>query len=183
MDDEKIIELYWQRSDLAITATADKYGLYCRTVANNILHNESDSEECLNDTYFNAWKSIPPNRPNSLKAYLATITRNVALNMYDRFRAKKRNGELNDIKDEFFECLPSPDLNIADELMLKESINGFLGSLSHGVRVIFMQRYWYALSINEIALRAGMSVSNVKVILHRTRKEFRSYLEKEEIYL
>ena len=183
MEDDKIIDLYWRRSDRAIPETDRKYGKYCNSIAYGILHSATDSEECINDAYFSVWRAIPPERPKSLKGYLAKVTRNIALNRYDYGKAQKRTTEQRIINDEFFECLPSDDSEIENELILREAINGFLGSLDRFNRVIFLRRYWYSCSIKEIAALMGISESSVKVSLHRTRNSFRKHLEKEGVFL
>ena len=110
MDDKQILDLYWERSEAAISETSKKYGKYCRYIAFNILHNDEDSEECVNDTYLRAWNSIPPNRPSVLKTFLGKITRNLSLDRYELLNAKKRNGgQMPLIFDEIQECIPSLD--------------------------------------------------------------------------
>lgn len=119
MDDKQILDLYWERSEAAISETSKKYGKYCRYIASNILHNDEDSEECVNDTYLRAWNSIPPNRPSVLKTFLGKITRNLSLDRYELLNAKKRNGgQMSLIFDEIQECIPSLDSteNIVEEI-------------------------------------------------------------------
>lgn len=183
MEDNEIIELYWTRSENAIEETQKKYGRYCNTIANNILHSNESAEECVNDAYINVWNSIPPNKPRSLKYFIASIVRNLALNMYDYNNAQKRMGTADFIIDEFCECTEDKNVQIEDEFAVKEAINAFLRSLNKQTRIIFMRRYWYFCSVNEIAESEGLSVSNVKVILYRTRNKFRKFLEKEGIIL
>lgn len=119
MDDKQIVDLYWERSETAISETSKKYGKYCRYIAFNILRNDEDSEECVNDTYLRAWNSIPPNRPSVLKTFLGKITRNLSLDRYELLNAKKRNdGQMPLIFDEIQECIPSLDSteNIVEEI-------------------------------------------------------------------
>lgn len=119
MDDKQILDLYWERSEAAISETSKKYGKYCRYIASNILHNDEDSEECVNDTYLRAWNSIPPNRPSVLKTFLGKITRNLSLDRYELLNAKKRyGGQMSLIFDEIQECIPSLDSteNIVEEI-------------------------------------------------------------------
>ena len=133
MDDKQILDLYWERSEAAISETSKKYGKYCRYIASNILHNDEDSEECVNDTYLRAWNSIPPNRPSVLKTFLGKITRNLSLDRYELLNAKKRNGgQMSLIFDEIQECIPSLDSteNIVEEIALTDILNRFLSSLS-----------------------------------------------------
>ena len=185
LEDLKIVQLYWERSESAIEQTQSKYGRYCHHIAYSILASNEDAEECVNDTYLKAWNSMPPHRPQKLQTFLGKITRNLAFDRYDRMTAAKRSQRLEVAFDEISECLPDiiSDMGQADENTLSEAINGFLASLSKRDRMIFMRRYWYLCTITEIAKGMGMSESNVKVSLMRTRKLFREYLEKEGIVI
>lgn len=184
MDDKQIVDLYWERSETAISETSKKYRKYCRYIAFNILRNDEDSEECVNDTYLRAWNSIPPNRPSVLKTFLGKITRNLSLDRYELLNAKKRNdGQMPLIFDEIQECIPSLDSteNIVEEIALTDILNRFLSSLSLEQRKIFMRRYWYLSPIKEIATEYGMSESKIKMSLFRSRNELKKLLEKEGI--
>lgn len=181
MTDERLIDLFWRRDESAIVETDRAYGRYCHTVARNILGADGDTGSCVDDTYMSVWQNIPPTRPSCFRAYIARITRNIALNMLDYFRADKRRDNSALVLDEFWECVPSGDMPIDDDIILREAINGFLATLKPDTRRIFMQRYWYFYSVREIARSAKMTETNVKVILHRTRKDFKSYLERREI--
>lgn len=186
MDDKMIIELYWARSELAITETAQKYGKYCYYIANNILQNHEDSEECVNDTYWKAWGAMPPNWPEKLSVYLGKITRNLSINKYNFLKAKKRGeGQLDIALEELKECIPSGDSveQAMEEKELVQIFNQFLESLPEEKRKVFMRRYWYFSSVKEIAETYGMGESKVKMILLRTRKEFKIYLEQEGVVL
>lgn len=186
MDDEKIIALYWARSEAAIWETANKYNRYCYTIAYSILKNNEDSEECVNDTYMRAWEAIPPKRPNRLSTFLGKITRNLSLNRYERYTAKKRgSGQLTLALDELKECIPAGDnTNQAmDEVALTEIFNGFLAALPADTRKIFMRRYWYFSSVKEIAADYHFSESKIKMILLRTRNELKQILLKEGVIL
>ena len=181
MDDKQILDLYWERSEAAISETSKKYGKYCRYIAFNILHNDEDSEECVNDTYLRAWNSIPPNRPSVLKTFLGKITRNLSLDRYELLNAKKRNGgQMPLVFDEIQECIPSLDSteNIVEEIALTDILNRFLSSLSLEQRKIFMRRYWYLSPIKEIATEYGMSESKIKMSLFRSRNELKKLLER-----
>ncbi len=182
MEDHQIIELYWARSEKAISETADKYGRYCYSIAYHILHSAEDSEECVNDTYLNAWNTLPDQRPGRLAAYLGTITRNLALKRWERYNAEKRGrGQVQLALDELQECLPARDQTdpVLDQLVLTEALNRFLASLSKEKRKLFMRRYWYVSPISEIAADYGLSESKVKMSLLRTRRELKRFLEKE----
>ena len=183
MDDKKIVELYFARSEEAIKQTELKYGNYCFLIARNILSSREDAEECVNDTYLNAWNSIPPNNPNPLKTFLGKITRNLAINRYIRIRAKKRSGETDLIFEEVCEFLPDEGVSLCEEFALKQAINTFLSSLSKKSRIIFVRRYWYLSPITEIARELAVSETSVKVTLHRTRLAFKAHLEREGIDL
>ena len=182
ISDIRIIELYFERSEAAISATEEKYGKYCRTVAYNVLFSREDAEECVNDAYLRVWNSVPPERPVNFKAFLAKIVRNLSLDRYFKNKAKKRSQYTESAFDELAECLPDRrDASLSDDVALRDAINSFLESLPKETRIIFMQRYWYFLSIAEIAKRLGIGESKVKVTLSRTRKKFREHLLNEGI--
>lgn len=133
MDDSKIIQLYWDRSEQAIPATAEKYGNYCTAIAKNILADRQDVEECLNDTYLKAWNAMPPHRPSVLSVFLGKITRNLAFNQYRKNHTDKRGkGTVSLVLDELSECVS--DGNGVEQTMdykeLVKTINAFLGTLS-----------------------------------------------------
>lgn len=182
MEDSRILELYWERSEEAITETQTKYGRYCHRIAKNILNSDEDAEECVNDTYVRAWNCMPPERPNKLGTFLGRITRNLALDRYDARRAHKRNGNMELALDELGECISDgADMPVSDEIVLKNAIDGFLEGLGRTARIVFMRRYWYLCSVSDIARSLGMSESNVKVTLMRTRRKFAEHLAKEGI--
>ena len=182
MDDKKIVTLYWERSETAITETDKKYGRYCRYIAHNILHSDQDAEECVNDTYLKAWETMPPKKPELLSTYLGKITRNLAINRCIHDHADKRSACVEDILSEAEEFIPAPsEGDISSEIHLRDVINSFVASLSQDVRVVFVRRYWYMSSVKNIATDYGMTESNVKVMLMRTRNKFKDYLEREGI--
>ena len=186
MTDNEIIELYWNRNEAAITATADTYGNYCYSIAYNILYNNEDAEECVNDTWMNAWKSIPPNRPNRLSTYLGKITRNLSLNRYKLLTTQKRGkGQVELALAELEECVPSQtDMDqIADEMVLVSSIEAFLRDQSRTERNIFVGRYWHLYPIRDLAGAYRMSESRVVSLLYRMRNKLKLHLEKEGISL
>lgn len=181
MEDQKIIDLYWQRDQLAILHTQQKYSGYCSRIAGNILYSREDCEECINDTWLRAWNSMPPERPGILSAFLGAITRNLSLDCYRRNHSKKRgSGETAYIFDEMRDCISTdgPELHL-DQLQMAESINHFLGKMEQESRIIFVRRYWYMDSIAGISKCFGMSESKVKSSLFRSRKKFRTHLIKE----
>ena len=186
MDDKKILDLYWMRSETAISETANKYGKYCHFIAFNILRNDEDSQECVNDVYLKAWETIPPQRPNRLSVFLAKITRNLSLNLYKKQNAGKRgNGQIPLALDELQECIPTIDSTeqAVDGLFLTEILNQFLDSLPTETRKIFMRRYWYLSSIKEIAEDFHIGESKIKMLLLRSRNKLKNLLEKEGILL
>jgi RNA polymerase sigma factor (sigma-70 family) len=186
MDDNKILDLYWERSEAAITETASKYSKYCHYISYNILHNDKDADECVNDTYLNAWNSIPPKRPTCLSTYLGKITRNISLNRLKQYNAKKRSfGQTELVLSELENCIPAVQSveQATDEKILIESINGFLYALPKIKREVFVRRYWYLSSIKDIAEQYGMSESKVASMLFRSRNELKLYLEKEGIII
>ena len=183
MEDEKIVEMYWERNESAIQETESKYGKYCHTIAYNILHSHEESDECVNDTWSSAWNAIPPERPTKLQYFLARITRNIAIGRYRHDNAQKRGSNMTSAIDEYWECIPNQDASIEDELALRQAINSFLESLDAHTRIIFMRRYWYSMSIKDIAGGMGLSESNISVILHRTRSKFKEHLTKEGIFV
>lgn len=185
MDDNKIIALYFERSEDAIAESQAKYGKYCYKIAKNILTMHEDAEECVNDTWIKAWGAIPPQKPKRLSAFFGTITRNLALNRVESFFAEKRGGVILPILDELSEVLPSDggEGPTVDAIVMKDAINSFLASLSPDVRKIFLQRYWYCRSVKDIARDFGSTENHVYVILHRTRKDFKTHLDKEGICL
>lgn len=186
MEDEAIIELYWQRSEDAIVQTDRKYGRYCRTIAYNILADDADCDECLNDTYLKAWNIIPPQRPRLLSALLAKITRNLALDRRKYNRAEKRGGgQVPLALEELSECIPGGrgGEEAIENRELTALLNRFLLSLPQRSREIFVLRYWYLCSVQQIAERMGLGQSNVKMTLFRARQQLKTLLEKEGVCL
>ena len=184
MEDNQIIDLYWARSESAITETANKYGPYCHTVAYNILKNMEDSEECVNDTYRKAWDSMPPQRPQILRAFLGKITRNLSLKHYEKHMAAKRGaGQIALALEELSECLPSANHTeqVLEDMALTQLLDSFLAVLPTDTRKIFMRRYWYLDSIQEIAAAFSISESKVKTTLFRTRNKLKLHLEEEGV--
>ncbi len=178
MEDGTIIELYWQRSEEAVTETEKKYGAYCGTVARQILHDAEDEKECVNDAWLAAWNAIPPARPSCLRAFLAKITRNVALTRLEKKGALKRGAKAVLIPlDELEECVGDTDTEkAAEERALEETVRRFVRSLPERDGNVFIRRYFFADPVSEIAERYGLSENNVAVILSRTRKKLKKTL-------
>lgn len=179
MEDNQIVQLYWDRNENAIKYTEEKYGNYCKSIAKNIVGNFEDAEECVNDTYINAWNAMPPHKPSILAAFLGKITRNISFNRYKRNKAEKRgNGEMDLILDELSECTAGTN-DTEKEIEYQElikAINEFLVSLSEYKRNIFVCRYWYSDSISSIAKAYGVKENAVSMALGRLRKKLRAYL-------
>ncbi|WP_232061358.1 RNA polymerase sigma factor [Paenibacillus odorifer] len=185
VEDSEIIQLYFARNERAVEETSKKYRNYCTRIAHNILSNAEDSEECVNDTFLGAWEAIPPKSPAKLSSFLGRITRNIALNKYDYYMAKKRNKKFDTILDELNDCLSSSD-NVEtqyEEAQIAESISKFLYNIKEDQRNIFLRRYWYSDSLADIAARFSISESKTKSILFRTRKKLQIYLQKEGYFL
>jgi RNA polymerase sigma factor (sigma-70 family) len=181
VDDSSIIEYYWARSERAIRETELKYGKLFHQIANHILHDPADAEECVNDTYLAAWNAIPPARPRELIAFLCRIARNLALKKYQQIHAAKRNPAVAVSYEELEECLPdsqSSDQHDPDD-RLADCINRFLDSLDGEPRQVFVRRYWYFDSVQEIMRRFQMSKSKVESMLFRTRHKLRLWIEEE----
>ena len=185
MDDKKIIELFFERSEQAIVELQSKYGRILKKLAFNILGSDGDAEECLNDAYLAVWNTIPPERPDVLSSYVCRIARNIAINRYRMNTATKRNGTYSVALDEIEQIIPSPS-RIEDELDEKElsdAINGFLGTLDKESRVMFVRRYWHCDPIEDIAALFHTSRHAVSVKLFRIRKKLRDYLIKKGVSL
>lgn len=186
MEDRDIIDLFWQRQDIAISAVDEKYHSYCEKIAYNILENREDAEECVNDTWLKAWGTIPPNCPENLAAFIGKITRNTALNyLRDKSRKKRSNGQVELALVELEECVPNAqtiELEI-ESRELSKAINRFLAGLPEGERNVFVCRYWYMEPISEIAKHAGSGEGKIKSMLFRTRKKLKNYLKKEGYYV
>lgn len=181
MEDVKIIDLYFERNENAIRETKNKYGAFCYSLAYNILRDEEDSLECENDTYLALWKAIPPHRPRFFSAFIAKITRRISITLLRTKTAAKRSAEASLPFDELEDCICEKgeiyESMEAEEL--KNIIEKFLRSQSAEVRNIFLCRYFYAESIEDICKRFHCSQSKVKTTLHRTRKKLGQYLVKE----
>ena len=182
MEDEKIVELYLRRDESAIDRTAEKYGTRLHALAYGIVADSQTAEECENDTYLSAWNSIPPHAPKHyFYAFLARITRNLSLSRCRENHRLKRSAHMEELSREMEQCIPAPnDLDCRlDEMVLKQAINGFLHTQQEQKRNVFVRRYWYLDSVEDISKRYGISISKVKTILFRSRNALREYLIKE----
>lgn len=185
MKDSEIIELYFERSEYAVEHTRSKYGGLLRSIARRILRDERDAEEAVEDACFKAWNSIPPNSPQNLSAYLCRLCRNTAIDRAKRNTSLKRGGgEYESVLDEL--SLPSSEGDMADSavdrIALTEAINRFLGSLSKENRRIFIQRYWYMCTSEEIAAEHFITPAAVRMKLSRMRTKLKETLITEGLY-
>lgn len=182
MEDHKIVDLYWARSESAIKETSIKYGRMLNGISYSLLSSSEDAEECVNDTYLEAWQRMPDDRPSYLGAYLAKIIRCLSI---DRFRAshRQKRGDAAELTDELCQCIPdgmTPNEEYENGRIAKV-INNFLFELDEEKRRMFVRRYFYSESVSDVAKAMGIGVPKVKTTLHRLRNQLREYLEKEGI--
>ncbi len=185
MEDSKIIALFYARSEQAIAELSQKYGAVCSKVADNILNSKQDAEECVNDAYLGAWDTIPPQNPNPLLTYVCRIVRNLAIKKYHANTAKKRNSHYDVALDELENCFSTAESVEAalDVQELTAYLNVFLEKLDVEKRVLFVRRYWYGDSVEDLAKRFSISKHNVTVRLSRTREKLKTYLAERGVVL
>lgn len=178
MTDEQIIRLYFDRDQAAIAETDRKYGSYCYSIASNLLGRE-DSEECVNDTYHAAWTHIPPEVPQSLKAFLGRIVRNLSISRFRRSHAQKRSSGTDVLLSELEDCLPTPQTveTEADSRELSRLISSWLATLSDDDRALFVLRYWHGSAVQDLAEKCGCTPNAVSLRIRRLRKNLKHYLE------
>ena len=182
MEDQQIIQLYWDRREQAIWESDRKYGAYCRSIARRILAVEEDAEECVNDTWLHAWNAMPPQRPSILSAFFGKLARNLSLDRWRRNRAAKRGGSQVELAlHELGDCLPAPGgpEQALDEKETGRVISQFLRSQPD--RALFIRRYWHLESIAALAHSFHLRESQVKSRLFRTRQRLKAALEQEGI--
>ena len=184
MEDNMIIDLYWARDQRAVAESEDKYGAYCRSIAQGILDRREDAEECVNDTWLRAWNAMPPQRPSILSAFFGKLTRNLSLDRWRRERAAKRGGSQTEAAlHELEDCLPDrrgPE----EHLEAGETaaiISAFLREQPDLDRRLFVRRYFYLESIAALAARFRLTQGQVKSRLHRTRGRLKHTLEQEGV--
>ena len=181
MEDSKIIKLFYARSEKAIEELAVKYGTVCNKIANNILGNREDAEECVSDAYLAAWNTIPPEKPSPLISYICRLVRNISIKRYHANTAAKRNSFYDTSLDELEDCIPSP-FSVESEMTSDELgtlLDHFLSGLDRQDRIMFVRRYWYSDSVSDIAENYGIGENNVSVRLYRIREKLKKYLQKE----
>ncbi|MBR6120043.1 MAG: sigma-70 family RNA polymerase sigma factor [Oscillospiraceae bacterium] len=180
MEDQEILALLDRRDEAAIPALQEAYGAYCRKIAAGILERPEDCEECLNDLWHQAWRHLPGNPPRELRLYLAAATRNLCVSRYRAQTAEKRGGRSALLLEELSECIT--DGRSAEDAVLQQelarAVNDFLKTLSARSRDLFLRRYFYAESIQEIAARYRLREGAVYMSLSRTRMKLRKYLQK-----
>ena len=184
MTDEQIIRLYFDRDQAAIAETDQKYGSYCYSIASNLLGRE-DSEECVNDTYHAAWTHIPPEVPQSLKAFLGRIVRNLSISRFRRSHAQKRSSGTDVLLSELEDCLPTPQTveTEADSRELSRLISSWLATLSGDDRALFVLRYWHGSAVQDLAEKCGCTPNAVSLRIRRLRKNLKHYLEAKGVSL
>lgn len=183
MDDERIIELFFERSEQAIKQLDSKYGKVFHALSFGILNDRLDAEECVNDSYWGTWNAIPPARPDPLLAFVCKIVRNISLKRYTQNTAAKRNSSYTVALEELEGCLAS-SASVEDEIAeheLAKVIESFLDSLPQEHRIIFLRRYWFSDTYADIAKHVGLTEKNVSVRLTRIRKQLRRFLQEREV--
>ena len=178
MEDQEIVQLIWDRQEHGLRELSTKYNGYCYSVSYRIVHDAEDARECVNDTWLKTWNAIPPERPRALRGFLAKIVRNLSLNRYRNMHADRRGGGIVNLAlEELQECV-SDGRRVEERIELQEltgAIEAFLRQQT--------QRNFYLMQIREIAERHDMREGTVKSVLGRMRKELRTWLRKEAVYL
>lgn len=183
MEDKEIVDLFLDRNETALAETQKKYGSFCKFIAKNVLSLQEDVEECVNDALFTAWNKIPPIIPESLKAFLGKMVRDIAITRYRANHAQKRYSGMDLLLSELEDCLPS-EVNFEENLEREELtkiINGWLDGLSEEERVLFVKRYWYGESVKELAVSCGLTQNNLAQKMFVLRKSLKNTLSKEGI--
>lgn len=185
MNDKQILDLLFARSEQGVELLRERYAGLCMGIALRNLGNLQDAEECFSDVLLKVWDTIPPKRPDSLTAYIGSLTRNASVDRFRQKTAARRKCGLETALSELAECLPSGESveAIADELTLRDCINRFLAESEKTDRIIFLRRYWYANTTEEIAQMTGLSNANIRVKLHRMRKKLKDQLERNGVSL
>lgn len=183
MDDNKIIALFFERSENAISELSNKYGKLCISLSMNIVNDYRDAEECVNESYLSVWNTVPPNHPNPLLAFLCRIVRYISINRYKRNTANKRKGNYDLCLEELADCLPS-NISVEDDFekaQLSKYINEFLESLNKTNRIIFVKRFWYMDEYTTISKAIGLSEGAIRTRLSRTKRDLKNFLEERGV--
>ena len=185
MEDRQIIELYFQRNETAITETANKYGAFCHKIAMNILSIREDAEECVNDTYHSVWNQIPPTNPNSFRAFLGRITRNLSISRFRTLHAQKRYAGMELMLSELEECIPTQNTieRTIESKELTGYINKWLTTLPEQDTTLFLRRYWYGDSVKDLAKKTNTTAAKMAQTMLRLRKSLKAYLEQKGVTL
>lgn len=185
MTDAEIVQMFWRREETAIAQTQARYGAYCTQIAMNILSSREDAEECVSDTWLQAWHTIPPQQPRSLRAYLGRIVRNLALNRWSHNHAQKRDCGMEQLLSELEDCIPAPDIaqRKLETAALSEIISDWLETLPRSDRILFVRRYWYGDTLQELAGRTGVPANKLAQKMLRLRRGLKAALEREEVFL
>ena len=180
MEDEKIIELLFQRSEKGLYEIQQQYGKLCFKIIHNLLQDTEDTKECINDVYLGVWNAIPPEVPRSLKAYICRIARNIALKQIEYHTAQKRNGSSIPLVDEFENCISVMETDY-EMIELTEILNGFLEGLDKESRIMFVKRYWFGESLDTLSEMFGESRTSIAVRLSRIKKKLMKSLKEQKI--
>lgn len=185
MEDKQIIELYFQRNETAISETANKYGAFCHKIAMNILSIREDAEECVNDTYHSVWNQIPPTNPNSFRAFLGRITRNLSISRFRTLRAQKRYAGMELMLSELEECIPTQNTveSTIESKELTHYINEWLTALPEQDAILFLRRYWFGDSVKDLAQKTNTTAAKMAQTMLRLRKSLKAYLEQKGVTL
>ena len=183
MEDEKIIELLFRRSENAISELSKKYEKICMTISMNILGNKEDAEECINDTYLGVWNSIPPQKPDNLTAFICKITRNLSLKKNTYNSAEKRQGNYGVCIDELSECIPSVNTveSEIESAELSAVIDKFISSLDKTNQFLFVRRYFFSDTYESLAKHTGIKEQAIRTRLSRIRSELKKFLAEKEV--
>jgi len=184
MDDQKILQLLWDRIEQALEEIAKKFGKRLHYTAMNILGSHQDAEEAVSDTYLALWNSIPPERPDPLAGYIHRTGRNIALKKFRFLTAQKRSTQYMLSLEELSDILPAPSLEeTLNARELGQAIDRFLDTLSKENRILFLRRYWFGDSIRHLARASGLQENTLSVRLSRIRTQLKDYLRKEGFFL
>ena len=183
MDDSKIIDLFFERSEKAIVELSNKYGLVCMKVSMNVLNNHRDAEECVNDSYLGVWNAIPPEKPNPLLAFVCRIVRNISINRYKKNNTQKRKSNYGMCLDglENYVSAQNTVEDVYDDTELATYIDEFLDSLSKTNRMLFVRRFWYMDSYEDIANASGLKEGAIRTRLSRIKSDLKLFLEKRGV--
>ena len=183
MNDDQILDLYFARSEEAVSETAKKYGALLTHLTRTITGNDEDAKECVNDVYFEAWRRIPPARPTYFCAWLCSVARKLCAKVFEKKNAGKRSAVIVELTDELADCLPSEESveHTVENSALSQTLDAFVRGLDDRAQTVFMKRYYWSMPLCEIAVQTGLSEGAIKQLLFRTRKKLKNTLEKENL--